>query len=146
MIVSGNLFIGVWRACNWRLNTIIIVDGFCESDTRCHEMPVRLRPIIHHRGRRIGQFCRRFTLLHRCAYVMNSGSDSVSVIDTTTNTVTATVPVEDSPVWAALTPNGRFAYVVNHGSGSVSVINTATKAVIAIIPVETHPYGVAVTP
>jgi YVTN family beta-propeller protein len=36
------------------------------------------------------------------AYVTNAGSNSVSVIDTSTNAVTATVPVGANPVNAAI--------------------------------------------
>ena len=38
---------------------------------------------------------------------------SVSVIDTATNTVTATVPVGSIPVGIAITPNSAFAYVAH---------------------------------
>jgi YVTN family beta-propeller protein len=50
------------------------------------------------------------------AYVTNSGSKTVSVIDRATNTVAATVPVGVSPVGVAITPNGASAYVANFGS------------------------------
>jgi YVTN family beta-propeller protein len=38
------------------------------------------------------------------AYVANYQSDSVSVIDTASNTVVATVPVGSQPVGVAITP------------------------------------------
>ena len=38
------------------------------------------------------------------AYVPNSESDTVSVIDTATNTVTATVPVGNRPLGVAVAP------------------------------------------
>ena len=38
------------------------------------------------------------------AYVTNSGSNNVSVIDTATNTVVATVPVGENPWGVAVTP------------------------------------------
>ena len=47
------------------------------------------------------------------AYVTNAQSNSVSVIDTATFSVIATVPVGSSPSAVAVTPNGRFAYVAN---------------------------------
>src|SRR5437870_480462 len=40
------------------------------------------------------------------AYVTNSISNSVSVIDTATNTVVATIPVGFEPVGVAITPDG----------------------------------------
>jgi YVTN family beta-propeller protein len=64
------------------------------------------------------------------AYVTNNGigSDSVSVISTATNTVTATVTVGSYPWGVAITPNGEYAYATNYGSDTVSVISTATTA------------------
>ncbi|MFE9889229.1 Ig-like domain repeat protein, partial [Streptomyces scopuliridis] len=80
------------------------------------------------------------------AYVTNSGGNSISVIDTATNTVTATIPVGSTPLGVAITPDGLRAYVINSGGNSVSVINTVTNAVIATIPVGSTPFGVAITP
>src|ERR1700688_479938 len=66
------------------------------------------------------------------AYVTNSSSSSVAVIDTATNTVIATVGVEGRPigVGVALTPDGSRVYVANSESNSVSVIDAATNTVI----------------
>lgn len=79
-------------------------------------------------------------------YVANSGSSSVSVIDTVSNTVVATIPVGSSPQGVAITPNGAFVYVANSGSNNVSVIATASNAVVTAIPVTGFPTGVAITP
>ena len=68
--------------------------------------------------------------------------DNVSVIDTTTNTVSATIPVGISPTAVAITPDGTKAYVNNGRDGTVSVINTATNTVSATITVG-NPFGVA---
>jgi YVTN family beta-propeller protein len=80
------------------------------------------------------------------AYVANAGSDSVSVINTASNTVTATVPVGSYPLGVAVNPAGTFVYVANYYSNSVSVINTASNTVTATVPVGTAPVGVAVNP
>jgi YVTN family beta-propeller protein len=86
------------------------------------------------------------------AYVTNSASDTVSVIDTATNTVVATIAVGDNPQGVAVSPDGTRAYVTNGGSGdvgdpgTVSVIDTATNRVIVQIPVGLSPGGVDVTP
>ncbi len=45
------------------------------------------------------------------AYVANLGADSVSVIDTATQTVAATIAVGDDPDGVAVSPDGRAAYV-----------------------------------
>ncbi|MCI0597968.1 MAG: beta-propeller fold lactonase family protein [Beijerinckiaceae bacterium] len=47
-------------------------------------------------------------------YVTNRIANSVSVIDTATNRVVATVPLAGKgPSWAAVTPDGKFVYVSN---------------------------------
>jgi YVTN family beta-propeller protein len=71
---------------------------------------------------------------------------AVSVIDTATNTVTATVRVGNGPLVVAVTPDGSEVYVTNISSNNVSVINTTTNTVTATIPVGGQPGGVAVTP
>src|SRR5262249_30349888 len=80
------------------------------------------------------------------AYVTNLGSGTVSVIDTATNTVVATVPVGFAPRGVAITPDGTHAYVVNTNSDTVSVIATATNTVVATVPVGSFPFWVAITP
>jgi YVTN family beta-propeller protein len=81
------------------------------------------------------------------AYVANFGSNTVSVIDTATNKVAATVPVGTNPTGVAVNPNGQLAYVANQSDNTVSVIRTATNVVVGLpIPVGTTPNAVAVTP
>ena len=80
------------------------------------------------------------------AYITNQGSNTVSVIDTASNTVTATVPVGSVPFGVAVTPDGAFVYVANANSNTVSVIATASNTVTATVPVGVAPFGVAVTP
>jgi YVTN family beta-propeller protein len=80
------------------------------------------------------------------AYVANYGSGTVSVIDTATNQVTATISVGIGPDGVAITPDGSQAYVVNNYDSTVSVIDTATNQVTATISVGIVPYGVAITP
>jgi YVTN family beta-propeller protein len=64
----------------------------------------------------------------RHAYVSSYGSNSVSVIDTGSNTVTATIPVGQYPAGVAVSPDGRHVYVptglLRSDPGSVSVIDT----------------------
>ena len=59
----------------------------------------------------------------------NNGGTSVSVIDTSSNSVIATVPVGMSPAGIAPTPDGRFVYAVALGDGLAYAIDTATNAV-----------------
>jgi len=63
----------------------------------------------------------------REVYVSNFGSDSVSVIDVATETVTHTIGVGRNPDSLAISPDGARIFVGQHG-GNISVIDTATKA------------------
>lgn len=80
------------------------------------------------------------------AYVTNAYSSSVSVIDTSTNSVVASIPVGTSPGRLSISADGTRAYVPNAGTSSVSVINTATNTVVATIAVNSGPAVAAVTP
>ena len=55
-------------------------------------------------------------------YVLNTGSDTVSVVDTATNTVTGTILVGSSPSGVAVSPDGTKLYVTLPGDDTVSVI------------------------
>jgi YVTN family beta-propeller protein len=83
-----------------------------------------------------------FAMAHK-AYVANAASDSVSVIDTVTNAVAATIPVGAGPMGIAI--SGDKAYVANYGSASVSVINTVSNTVSAAIPVGNYPVSIAIS-
>ena len=85
------------------------------------------------------------TLAQTRAYVTNSQDNTVSVIDTATASVIATVPVGLSPSGVAVTPNGRFAYVANQLGSTVSVISAASNTVVATVPVG-FPRDIAITP
>ena len=80
------------------------------------------------------------------AYVANQFDNTVSVIDTATNTVVASILVGDAPHGIAVTPNGAFAYVANLSSNNVSVISAATNSVVATVAVGSLPVAVAITP
>src|SRR6516162_6744504 len=80
------------------------------------------------------------------AYITNQASSTVSVIDTATDTVIATIPVGLVPVGVAVSPDGSKVYVTNALSNTVSVIDTATNTVSATIPVGISSLGVAVNP
>ena len=68
------------------------------------------------------------------AYITNFNANTVSVIDTTSNTVTATIPGFTSPFGVAVSPDGSTVYVANFIDETVSVIATATNTVTATIP------------
>ena len=73
----------------------------------------------------------------RSVYIANTGSSTVSVLDTTTNTIARTIalPRGSRPVDVAVDPNGRYLYTADGGSNRVSVLDTRTKRVVASVPV-----------
>jgi YVTN family beta-propeller protein len=80
------------------------------------------------------------------AYVTHPASDSVTPIDTATNTPIAAIPVSGGPFAVAITPDGKTAYVTDSNSDSVTPIDTATNTPGAAITVGSFPVGVAITP
>jgi YVTN family beta-propeller protein len=83
-------------------------------------------------------------------YVTVPDGNSVSVMDGTTNTVVATVPVGESPTGVAVNPTTNLIYVTDAAwsawSGTVSVIDGTTNTVVSTIPVNQWPLDVAVNP
>jgi YVTN family beta-propeller protein len=67
----------------------------------------------------------------------NTGSDSLSVLDTGINTVAATIalPAGSHPVRVATSRDCRFLYVADSGSDRVSIADTRTNRVVASVPV-----------
>ncbi len=80
------------------------------------------------------------------AYIPNFGDNTVSVINTSTNTVVTTITVGTSPLGVTVSPDGNRVYITNYDGGTVSVINTATNTVSATLTVGTFPTGVIVSP
>src|SRR5262249_12119613 len=80
------------------------------------------------------------------AYIADLDSNDVSVIDTSNNTVLATVPVGNSPFGVAVERAGTRVYVTNGNDDSVSVIDTFNNTVVATEGVGLGPAGVAVKP
>ena len=80
------------------------------------------------------------------SYITNLGSNNVSVIETATDTVVATVAVGEGPWGVAVHPDGNRVYVTNNISNNVSVIDTTTNMVMATVTVGNVPLGIAVHP
>jgi YVTN family beta-propeller protein len=79
------------------------------------------------------------------AYITSLGGNTVSVINTATNAVIATINVGTSSAGVAVAPDGSKVYIATD-FGSVSVIDTTTNTVIGSpIAVGQNPFGVAVT-
>jgi YVTN family beta-propeller protein len=75
------------------------------------------------------------------AYVVNTDSNSVSVIDTTTKQVTQTITngIGTAPLSLVASPNTNRVYVANAGDNTVSVIDTTTNTVVTTIAVPVQP-------
>ena len=91
--------------------------------------------LILHKGEAIGD-----------AYVTNNSSPSVSLIDTNSKTVIATLTVGTAPFSIAITPDGQETYITDTGPNNVVVIDTNTKTVIATVTVGIDGTSVAITP
>ena len=79
-------------------------------------------------------------------YVANLNSNTVSVIDTTTNTVIDTIDVGVSPDAMDLNPSSGNLYTADYNSNTVSVIDTTTNTVIDTIPVGNNPDAIEFNP
>ncbi len=55
-------------------------------------------------------------------------------IETTTNTISATLPLGICPVYGFMTPDAQRTFIVNRGSGTVTVINSQLNAIDAAHP------------
>jgi YVTN family beta-propeller protein len=80
------------------------------------------------------------------AYVSNSGSDSVSVIDTTSNKVIATIPTGKAPVNPTFAPDRQHVYVSNSQTDTITVIDVKTNEATAIPAGGDRPSGLAFSP
>ncbi|MET9660763.1 IPT/TIG domain-containing protein [Streptomyces sp. NPDC006510] len=80
------------------------------------------------------------------SYVTNSGTDTLSVIDTVAGAVVTTIEVGAGPWAAAVAPDGQYVYVTSPGSGTVGIVGTATDTLVGTVSGLTAPRGLAVTP
>lgn len=80
------------------------------------------------------------------AYVANQLSETVTPIQTATNTAGKAIRVGDFPDYIAITPNGRTVYVANFLSSTVTRIRTATDKRLRHVQVGGGPDYIAMTP
>jgi len=80
------------------------------------------------------------------AYVGNFTDNTVSVIDTSTGSAIATIPVAAGPHGMAISQDGSTVYVAGDGSSSLNVIDTATDRVTKTLDVGKKPNGITLTP
>lgn len=78
------------------------------------------------------------------AYVTNSGSNTVTVLDLVHLRQDRVLQVGSDPTGIVANPKKNEIYAVNSGSGTVSVINAEKNRVVATIPVDHKPYFIDV--
>jgi YVTN family beta-propeller protein len=80
-------------------------------------------------------------------YVTESNISRVAVIDTATNTVTATLPIGWSPLAEALSDDGARLYVTEWGGGgegnTVHIVDTVTNLELGTFSVGTTPMDIS---
>jgi DNA-binding beta-propeller fold protein YncE len=67
-------------------------------------------------------------------YVLNQGSNSITDLSPSNLATLTTIPVGNTPAWAALRPDNQRLYVITQGDGQLYTINTATNSVISGSP------------
>lgn len=80
------------------------------------------------------------------AFVANSGSNTVTVVDVSTESVIATIPTEAQPQDLAVTSDGRLLLLANTGAASLSVIDTRDFTLTKTISVAGETRSVAASP
>jgi YVTN family beta-propeller protein len=87
------------------------------------------------------------------AYISNTSSDDVWVVDLTCQSVVAVILVGDDPRGITASPDGSRVFVANRFDNTISVIATATRTVVQTIDLgastnvtATEPYDVVISP
>lgn len=71
----------------------------------------------------------------RWLFVVNAGSDDVSVIDLATGQARANIPVGANPRGVVLTRDNSYAFVHNMIDGTIATIDTRALTVIDVLPI-----------
>lgn len=79
-------------------------------------------------------------------YITNYTDNTISVIDTSTDNITATITAGGGPRQVAVMPDASKVYVCNYGGNNVSVINTSSNTIVATITVNNAQGVIAITP
>jgi YVTN family beta-propeller protein len=84
------------------------------------------------------------------AYLINQatggGNGQVAAIEISSNTISSTIPVGNSPVYGVMTADGKRAFILNQGDGTVSVINSQTNQPDAVPTPAVNPVPVGTSP
>ncbi len=82
------------------------------------------------------------------AYATDYNNNTVSIINTSTETITGTITGFSNPYLCSVSiaPNGAYAYVTNYGNNTASIVNTSSKSITGTISAFHNPAGVAFSP
>ncbi|HET8911664.1 MAG TPA: bifunctional YncE family protein/alkaline phosphatase family protein, partial [Ktedonobacteraceae bacterium] len=72
-------------------------------------------------------------------YVANNLANTVSVVDTATKTITATIKIGSYPYTTLVSKDGKTVYATNWGDATISVIDASSNTVTTTIPIGQHP-------
>jgi YVTN family beta-propeller protein len=71
---------------------------------------------------------------------------SVAAIETTSNTISTTLPVGKGPVYGVMTGDGKRAFILNNTDGTVTVVNAQTNQLDIVPAPATNPITVGTAP
>ena len=80
----------------------------------------------------------------RVVYVTDGRAGTVSVVDTQSYAVSATIKVGTRPWGVALSPDGKYLFTANGPSNDVSVVDLATNKEISRVKAGEGPWGLAI--
>ena len=78
-------------------------------------------------------------------YVSDSANNSVHVINTSTNTLSESIPVGSQPTKMDMDSSAQYLFVMNSGGSNVSVISADTRMVVDTINLSDVPDSIAVS-
>lgn len=80
-------------------------------------------------------------------YITNSGANqTVTVVDSSSNAITETIKVGNTPTGLIISPDGSRAYVAVSGDASIAILDLQTHALKATISMDSTPEKIAITP
>lgn len=79
-------------------------------------------------------------------WVGSDGDSTITVIDSATNKVVATLSVPRTPHNITFAPDGTFAFATAHAGDTVTMIDATSKKVVGTLPAAALPNKVGVTP
>ncbi len=80
----------------------------------------------------------------QCLYLVNTNANRVDIYSYKDKGLVSWIPVGNTPLAAAMSPDSNWLYVTNNMSATLSVIDLGTRAVMQTVSLPARPEGVAV--